>query len=367
MLAQPVVLTAQPFIHPDSVPINFIQTLGSHNSYRIRMQKGIYNALRLLDLFYGKKSTPADQLNYSHASLPEQLGVYGMRSFELDIHYDPEGGLYYKRYGNFLAFKRKSSGIEALKKPGMKLLHIADVDYNTHYYTFKEALVAIRDWSKQHPSHLPIYILVEPKEEGPGNRVKFPKFVKVLPFDQTALEAVDVEIKEVFGADTLRVFRPDDLRGSFSSLREAISAKGWPKLKDMRGKIIFVINGKMHHTDLYAQGHPQFAGRMMFSFSKKEKSDAAFVKHDNPYHQDIPELVNNGYIIRSRTDSPGKEAMQNDYRTSIKAIESGAQILSTDYYKPDYSLSEYKVQLPGGSKARLCGKFQGYVPNADWE
>ena len=48
-------------------------------------------------------------------------------------------------------------GIEALKKPGYKVMHVADFDYMTHYYTLIEALTAVKKWSDANPNHLPIY------------------------------------------------------------------------------------------------------------------------------------------------------------------------------------------------------------------
>jgi hypothetical protein len=359
-------LNAQKFINPDTLRINQIQTIGSHNSYRIRTQRGIFWAMHLLDPFYRGKSSPAMELNYNHLPIPEQFEAYKIRSLELDIHYDPEGGLYYYRRGNFLAFKRAASGIEALKKPGMKLLHIADVDYKSNYITFIESLQAVKGWSDAHPRHLPIYILVETKDYGPGNKIKGMGFAEVLPFDKKALNAIDEEIRAVFGTNLKQILTPDDVRGDFPTLNEAILKKGWPMLKDARGKIVFIINGGMENTLDYAEGHPSFAGRLMFSFSEPGRPEAAFLKSDNPKNSAISNLVKQGYIIRARTDEPGHQAYTNDYSNMNTAFESGAQILSTDCYKADLSLSTYQVFFPD----HKVGKLNFLIPTdcrvADW-
>lgn len=70
---------------------NEIQCLGSHNSYRTRtdskIERFVVNLSDWLPADYNPKGWA-----YSHAPLFEQLDLHGLRSFELDIHYDPEGG-----------------------------------------------------------------------------------------------------------------------------------------------------------------------------------------------------------------------------------------------------------------------------------
>lgn len=351
----------------DSVPLNHIQVLGSHNSYRKAMDRNVFFALRHLDIFINrkKKSSPADQLQYAHLPFPEQFGLYGIRCLEIDIHHDPDGGLYSKHRGAWLFHNLRSSKHPEMKEPGLKVLHIADIDFNTHYPTFKQSLVAVRDWLLSHPRSLPIYVLVEPKEEGAGNRVGL-GFTKVLPFDSVALNTVDDEIAEVFRGHPAMVYRPDDLRGQHSGLRARIEADGWPRLAELRGKVIFIINGNMRHTDLYSAGRESFRGRWMFSFSKPGRTDAVFIKRDGPDSPDIPQLVGQGYIVRTRTDTPGDEARLNDPSRREVAFRSGAQMLCTDYYRPDLRLSEYVVMLPQRRVAMLNSLAEGRYRITDW-
>lgn len=344
---------AQTFINPDSVPINHIQTIGSHNSYRKSMDRGIMRSLRFLDLFYWCSPSPAKQLQYSHLSIPEQFGDYGVRSLEIDIHHDPDGGRYYHRHGNFLAWKKSDSGVEELKQPGMKVLHIADIDYNTHYYTFRDVLLAVKEWSDAHPRHLPIYILVEPKEETPGNHVKAFGMQPALEFDSLAWAMADEDIRSVFADRPEQVFTPDELRGDHSSLREAVTTDGWPLLGEMRGRIVFIIHGSVRHADKYAEHHPSFSGRPMFAQSAADREHAAFIKLDNPFSEDVARHVQQGFMVRSRTDSPGYEARKNDTTRREAAFLSGAQILSTDYYRPDPKLSDYQVSFGNGQVAQF--------------
>ena len=357
---------AQPF-HADSIPINHIQVIGTHNSYRKAMDRGIMRTMRLLDPFFWCNPSPAKQLQYSHVPIVEQLGLYGMRSLEIDIHHDPEGGRYYHRRGNFLGWKKAESGVEELKLPGHKVFHIADVDYNTHYYTFRDVLFEVKKWSDRHPRHLPIYILVEPKEDSPGDHVRAFGLVPTLKFDSLAWAMADADIHAVFGENMKQVFTPDELRGEFSSLREAIMERGWPKLGEMRGRIVFIIHSNVRHADKYAEHHPSFRGRPMFAQSKADREHAAFIKLDNPFDPAVVEHVQMGFMVRTRTDTPGYEARRNDTTMREAAFNSGAQILSTDYYRPDPRLSDFQVKFPERTVAKLNFLAPSKQEVTDWE
>jgi hypothetical protein len=359
---------AQPLrsIDPDSVPINHIQIIGTHNSYRKAMDRGIMHTMRLLDPFYWCNPSPAKQLQYSHVPIAEQLGVYGMRSLEIDIHHDPEGGRYYYRKGNFLASKKSDSGVEALKQPGHKVLHIADVDYNTHHYTFRDVLLEVKKWSDRHPRHLPIYILVEPKEDSPGDHVKAFGLVPTLKFDSLAWAMADADIHAVFGDRPEQVFTPDELRGDYRSLREAIMERGWPMLGQMRGRIVFIIHSNVRHADNYAKGHPSFRGRPMFAQSQADREHAAFIKLDDPFPADVAQHVQQGFMVRTRTDTPGYEARRNDTWMREAAFASGAQIMSTDYHRPDPKMSDFQVHFKGGTVAQV-NFLAGQVEVTDWK
>ena len=51
-----------------------------------------------------------------------------------------------------------------MDKPGFKVMHMQDVDERSTCHTFVKCLTIVKAWSKQHPNHLPIFILVETKE-----------------------------------------------------------------------------------------------------------------------------------------------------------------------------------------------------------
>jgi hypothetical protein len=161
-----------------------------------------------------------------------------------------------------------------------------------------------------------------------------PIFPVGLPFTKGAVDSVDQEIIDVFGAFSSQVFRPDDLRGSHANVREAIMTDGWPTVAEMRGKIIFIL----YDNENYTTGHPNLEGRQMFQFADDEHSpNAAFIQEDDAGRNfaRVQSLVNAGFIVRSRTDEETKQARNGSTQMREEAFTSGAQILSTDYYKPD--------------------------------
>lgn len=330
------VANAQDESFNDTLRINQIQTLGSHNSYKIMTEKCIHNLIKSVNPFFKKDIAPAKQMEYSHLPLDSQLENYGLRNFELDVYRDTAGGRYYHRQGMALCFKSTKSNVDALLWPGLKVLHISDIDFNTHYYTFKDALYAVKKWSDAHPSHIPIYILIETKEEGVSDYVKVAGFKTAIKFDEKGMQEITHDINFIFKDDMQHILTPDDVRKNHASLNEAIQQEGWPRLKDARGKIIFVINGGTHITEQLIKTHPSFQGLPYFSFAELDRPESAFVKCDNPNtdFEKMKQSVAKGYIVRTRGDADTREARNNDYGSFNKAKSAGAQIISTDFYQP---------------------------------
>lgn len=346
-----------------SLQLNQIQVLGSHNSYRKSMDKGVKFFMGIVDRI--KPDLDIRSLDYTHAPLEEQLDSFNLRSFEIDIYNDPEGGRFYNRFGNRLSLKNKASREEKLKKPGMKVMHIPDIDYNTRYLTFKDALTTLKAWSDTHKDHMPIFILVETKDETIGDHLKRGKmFAKTAQWDASACDSIDAEIDAVFGKNSAQVFTPDELRGNYTTLEDAVRAGNWPLLKNSLGKIIFVMMGGAKKS--YVDGHESLKGRNMFIFSDPGKPECAFIKMDNSVGNkaEIQKLAAEGYMIRTRADAGTVEARNCDYTSCSAAFAGGAQIISTDYYKPDYrharkpkKWSNYQVKMRGKNAARVSPAF----------
>lgn len=303
--------------------MNQTQVIGSHNSYKTGIEKP------LMDLILSERPE-ATGLDYAHIPITQQLDL-GLRSLEIDVLYDPEGG----RFSNPKGLEMlKAQGVEpkpydpeAMKAPGFKVLHIPDIDFRTDCSTFKACLSAVRAWSQSHRDHLPIIITINPKSSG----LDRPGFAKVIPFDVTVLDALDKEILEVFKASEL--ITPKLVKGKYETLRKAVVDKGWPKLATARGKILFVLDAGNDLTDLYIKGDDAYA-RPMFADTNPDNPHAAFFIMNDPVKQEsaIAERVKQGFMVRTRSDADTREARTGDKTRFEAAIRSGAQVITTDYY-----------------------------------
>ena len=336
----------------DDLKLNQIQVIGSHNSYRINA------TTEMLNLIASFQPQLAHDLDYGHPTFEVQFSQYGIRQIEIDIYHDPEGGLFYNRRGNLFIGMPVASGIEELSSPGLKVLHFPDVDYRTHYYTFIDALQAVKDWSDQNPNHIPIFILVEAKEESLASLYpSLTGFTQPLPFDDNALDAIDADIRTVFGENLDKVITPDDVRGDSESLESVILNGGWPTIGESRGKIYFGLDNGGAIRDAYVSGHTALEGRILFTASDPGTPEAAFLKLNTPT-ESIADFVSQGYIVRTRADADTEEARSGDTGPRDLAISSGAQFVSTDYYVADARAdtsdgwTDYSVSLPGNFIAR---------------
>ena len=345
----------------DELKLNQIQIIASHNSYHMRTDKAVLRFLKgLHNMHLLPKDLNPDELDYTNVPLSEQLEKYGVRGLELDVNNDPTGGRFVDRRGLAWVWKRSKSKDPEMKQPGFKLIHITDFDFNSTNATFKGALREIKKWSDEHPDHLPVFINVETKTEATGDMVpQLHKLAKSAPFDSAAADALDKEVKSVFGDNLSGVITPDQMRGSYATLEAAALAGHWPTLKEARGKVVFIIDGDDKSREVYQKGHASYTGRAMFAYSKPGTPEAAFVIVNDPDNAPrIQQYVKQGYIVRSRCDGGTKEARSGDYTEMRKAMASWAQIISTDYYKPDdragkKGWTNYQVKFPKGELARI--------------
>lgn len=328
----------------DSTRMNGIRILASHNSYKKQPHKKVLKFLKRFEDKLGAHNNP-DYIDYGHLRFSDQFDKYGIRGLELDVNYDPKGGHYKRRRVNFFlpGQRQRLKGV-ALRNPGFKLLHIADVDFETNYLTLKDALQEVKAWSISHPGHIPIYINIEAKGSHPADESKALQrlgFTTCIPFDTLAYHLLEQEINEVFEKE--EVYRPSDFRQTYSSLRSRIDSIGWPLLKDVSGKVIFILEGSNH------QIYKSFSNASMFYFGTENDSNAIFLLRNNAVQQlDEIRRLSKFFMIRTRTDAGTIESRQNNYSVWNAAIDSEAQILSTDYYMPDQRWSTYKVGFKNG-------------------
>lgn len=324
----------------ETVRLNAIQLIGSHNSYKQPIEPAVMQALMARD-------SNARGLDYYHLPLQEQLDL-GLRGLEIDVLHDPAGGRY-QEPAVLKMLKQKGTvtlpydSLHELQRPGLKVMHEADIDFRSHCLTFIGCLSEIRTWSERNPGHLPIIITINPKTSG----LKEPGFTSVLPFTANVLDSLDQEILSVFPVSKL--ITPDQVRGTYSSLREAVIGSGWPSMESCKGKVLFVLDAGKEITDLYLQ--PSLQGKPMFVNVAEDHPDAAFFILNEPKEQlsQIQKLVRAGFMVRTRADANTTEARTNDYSRLKAAIASGAQMISTDYYLTKLSPSgDFQISFEGG-------------------
>jgi Phosphoinositide phospholipase C, Ca2+-dependent len=313
--------SATAFAQDDNQPINKIQVIGSHNSYRKAIEPQLYDAIQALDT-----TRKLGGLQYDHIAITKQLDM-GLRNLEIDIYADTKGGRYAHPKGLEMATPTAPYNTDgAMDKPGFKVFHMLDIDFRTWYSTFDELLAALKKWSNEHPAHEPIFITLEPKD-GDGHFGTTEE-----EFTSKVFDDMDKAIIKGLGANKL--ITPDNVRGNYKTLEAAVLAGNWPKLKDARGKFMFILDNSGKKRDVYKEGHLSLKNRVVFINAEPGTPEAAALFRNNPEDGTIPELAKKGYIIRTRADADTKEARANDYTHFEAAKKSGAQIITTDYYLP---------------------------------
>lgn len=319
-----------------------IQLLASHNSTHIEGPQ------ELLDAITAELPELTPTIEYTHAALTDQLDL-GVRSFELDVFEDPDGGRYAApRAVELLGLPAVDP---AMTEPGFKVFHIQEVDYLSTCPTLIACLTELEQWSADHPTHLPIVIHLEAKDGTIPDPIDL-GFVQPLPVSEGTFVALEEEIRSVLPAD--RLVTPADVQGDQATLRAAIEADGWPSVDELRGRFVFVLDDHDVKRDVYRGLHPDTLDRLIFVDAQPPEDDAAFTVLNDPIADGdrIAELVALGYLVRTRTDADTVEARSGDTTRRDAAFASGAQIISTDYEQEDPRHPGFVVDLPGDGPGR---------------
>lgn len=331
---------------PDHLPINKIQVIGSHNSYKRAIDPALFKVLEKHD------AERVKGLAYSHIPILDQLEM-GLGNLEIDVYRDEKGGRYAHPKGLDLAPNQEPYDPDGeMLKPGYKVLHVPDFDFRTDSYTLESLLKKLRTWSETHPDHYPVFITLETK----GGSPSAPGMAATEPLTVQAFDELDQCIVEHLGREHL--ITPDDVRGYYSTLEEAVLAGNWPTVKAAKGKYLFVLDDRGAKRATYMEGHPSLKGRILFINADPGTPEAAVLIRNNAKLPEIKSLVQQGYIIRTRADSDTKEARANDKSNFEAACNAGAQIITTDYYlKSTYFDSDYRVYFEGEKYIRVNPVF----------
>ena len=185
---------------------------------------------------------------------------------------------------------------------------------------------------------------MEAKGSHPADESKALKrlgFKKCIPFDRRAFLDLEQEISATLSPD--QIFKPSDFKKSYSSLQGRVVAEGWPLLEEVRGKFIFILEGNNKHL------YRTFERPLFFQYGNKSDDNTVFLLRNNAIasEREIRELTSD-FIVRTRSDAGSVESRSNNYDTWNAALRSGAQIISTDYYKADERWSSYKIGFANG-------------------
>ncbi len=329
------------------VHLNQIQVIGSHNSYNLGFAPSE-------EKFLQKQNPKAyESLEYRHATLTHQLDG-GVRQLEIDIVQDPQGGRF--AHPKIVELTQQAGlppdpdfdPTHEMDKPGFKVIHIPDLNQRSSCHLLTACLSEIRAWSKAHPKHVPLFLLIETKQ---GATREVPNGVVAEPFTSATFDALDKEIRSVFPDNEMVL--PDEVRGTYPTLDAAVHAGGWPTLAKSRGKVVFLMDQK-NVGPIYTAGHPLLQGRVLFTNAEPGQPDAAFVEQNSGTRAVIDDLVKQGYLIRARADDGTVAARMNDTTRRDELLASGAQMISTDYplSEPSKWTGGYSVGFADGLPAR---------------
>ncbi len=272
--------------------LHHVQMLGTHNSYHIAKAKPLVS-----------------QWNYTHSPLHVQLEEEGVRAFEFDLHFVAAG------------------------QP-IAVKHVPGMDDGSHCATLGDCLGQLKAWSELHPCHHPLVVTLENKDE----LTEFDLSDHLPEFEKQVLAALPAE----------RLIKPDDLRGSFSSLAAAAAAGNWPTLGQSRGKFVIILYDKEGLFGKYKKLRAGLQGAPAFVFGKLGDSDTAAVLADNPLDPELDKAALAGCLVRTFPEPTHAE--------STAALASGAHVVSTDYPVPKARMPGFALQLPGGEPSRCNPK-----------
>lgn len=311
--------------YAQNIPLHRIQVIGSHNSYKKAIHPKLYAYLM-------EKDPQVQTLYYEHPSIETQLTL-GLRNLEIDIWKDDQGNKYAHPRGTAYS-GQPYEWTEAMAKPGYKIFHMPDIDYETHQPDFVQQLRALKTWSEQHPTHETVFITLELKDDQKDSSTLF---------SQANIDEINTLITKELTSKHL--ITPKELTRNADSIQ-------WPTVEEGKGKFVWIIDNTDYRLDLFDSIDLQ--DLTVFLNVPFTHPKAGCMILNNPYDPTIPQLVEQGVIIRTRADDSTKQARTNDYSTFEQAKKSKAQIITTDYYLPSQLFpSTYQVIFDDKTYVRM--------------
>lgn len=280
----------------EGVKLNEIAVMGTHNSYQLLgtlPKQGLMKTLQIIS--FGLVENKAV---FEMDTFTEQL-EQGIRNLEIDIEtVDDEGDV------SFI------------------VTHKAIIDNVSSAYNLAKGLEEIAMWSDNNPGHLPVYLLIEPKDDVPSiNNMKNFSLEYALELDKV--------LRQVLGD---RLLTPQQVMGDYESFEEMRKADGWPTLKQSSGKIIVLLH-TCDVTQEYIDTDTSIKTQAMFPmllFGDIDKPYASFILDNDPViasENNKKTVDENNLMVRTRADDY-PDFSDERYKS---ADNCGSHIITTDY------------------------------------
>ncbi|MBP3446420.1 MAG: hypothetical protein J6K64_03995 [Clostridia bacterium] len=280
----------------EGVKLNEIAVMGTHNSYQLLgtlPKQGLMKTLQIIS--FGLVENKAV---FEMDTFTEQL-EQGIRNLEIDIEtVDDEGDV------SFI------------------VTHKAIIDNVSSAYNLAKGLEEIAMWSDNNPGHLPVYLLIEPKDDVPSiNNMKNFSLEYALELDKV--------LRQVLGD---RLLTPQQVMGGYESFEEMRKADGWPALKQAAGKIIVLLH-TCDVTQEYIDTDTSIKTQAMFPmllFGDIDKPYASFILDNDPViasENNKKTVDENNLMVRTRADNY-PDFSDERYKS---ADNCGSHIITTDY------------------------------------
>ncbi len=268
----------------DTIKYNDLRTMATHNSYK-KKQIGVSRFIS--KNFFPLVGQHSEVMNYQLPPLTEQLNK-GIRSYEWDISNS--------------------------KKLGFIMQHVSFIDNNTWSPDFKLALEELVLWSDNNPTHMPITILLELKNQELPN-------IGLSNIESKDFDKLNNFISNAMGDN---LFTPKDMLRSYTDFSAMCQNNDYPTLDTMQGKVLFLIHSG-DEADEYLKQNPKEVP--LFAMGEHKNSCFAIENNSVSSKDKISDLLAQNYIIRTAADWFTK--LNEENRKS--AIASGCQILTTDF------------------------------------
>ncbi len=294
------------------VKLNEIAIMGTHNSYQLKATLPKRGLMRLLQIIsFGAVENKAI---FEMDTLTQQLEK-GVRNLEIDIEtVDKEGGV------------------------SFVVTHDPILDNVSSAYNFKAALEEIALWSENNPGHIPVYLLLEPKDKVPPvNNLQNISLEYALILDRT--------IRETLGE---KLLTPSEVMGEYATFKEMRENNGWPELKKCAGKIIVLLHPCTVTKDYIAWDTSLRSQAVfpMLRFDSIDKDYASFILDNDPETASVNNKTTvdkNKLMVRTRADDYPDFS---DERYAL-AENCGSHIITTDYPPREVRLKDHTHTFKG--------------------